>query len=104
MGLNTACIIRNDFLNEIEEDAKFGKKIADAVRYASHPEHAPYHGQGFDVLPCTHADYLQVVVVGGNLLRRLGSGYGGPWTADDAEVLRVLADQMGFKLVKKGGR
>lgn len=102
MGLNTACIIRNDFLHEIEEDAKFGKRVADAVRYASHPERAPYHGQGFDVLPCSHADYIQVVAIGGNSIRRLG--YGGTWTADDEAVLRQLADSMGFRVVKKGGR
>lgn len=101
MGLNTAMIVRNDFLNEIEEDAQFGKKVAEAIRYADSP-HAPYHGQSFDVLPCSHADYLQIVVVGGNSIQRLG--YGGTWTAEGAEILRQLADSMGFRLVKKAKR
>ena len=99
MGMNTALIIRNDFLHEIEEDADFGKKVSDAIRYAGYPN-PPYHGQAFDVLPTCHADYAQVVVISGNTIRRLG-GYAGTSRSTDEEILRNLADSMGYRLTKK---
>lgn len=103
MGFNTAMIVRNDFLHEIDKDAKFGEKVRTAIQYAHHPEHAPYHGQGFNILPPCHADYVQIVAIGGNTIRRLG-GYAGTYANTDEEVLRNLADSMGFRLVKKAGR
>jgi len=98
MGFNTACIIRNDFLHEIEGDAEFGKKVAQAVRANGDERMASYHGQGFDVLQSQHADYTQVVAIGGNLIRFLGSG--GNYRASDEAVLRYLAEGMGFRLVR----
>lgn len=102
MGLNTAMIVRNDFLREIENDPEFGVKVANAIRYAHHPQHY-YHGQAFDVLPSSHADYVQVIAIGGNRIARLG-GYAGGYRADDETILRNLADSMGFRLVRKPGR
>lgn len=98
MGMNTACIIRNDFLHEIENDPGFGKKVAEAIRYVGYPN-PPYHGQAFDVLPSCHADYVQVIAISGNTIRRLG--YGGNYRNDDEEILRHLADSMGYSLRKK---
>lgn len=100
MGMNTAMIIRNDFLHEIEKDAEFGRKVAGAVRCAGYPNPS-YHGQAFDILPSAHADYAQVVVITGNTIRRLG-GYAGTYANTDAEILSNLADSMGYRLVKKG--
>jgi hypothetical protein len=95
MGLNTACIIRNDFLHQLRDDPKLGEKIWGAVVSRGRGE---YHGQGFDVLPSCHADYIQVVAIGGNTIRRLG--YGGDYKADDIEILRNLASRMGYRIVK----
>lgn len=99
MGFNTAMIVRNDFLHEIEKDPEFGKKVAYAVRANGDPRFHDHHGQSFDVLQSQHADYVQVVAISGNTIRWLGSG--GNWKASDEEVLRRLVDGMGFKLVKK---
>ncbi len=71
MGLNTAVIIRNDFLYAIKDDPAFGDKVYSAI--IAHGR-GPYHGQSFDVLPSAHADYMQIVAVGGNSIRRLGPG------------------------------
>lgn len=101
MGMNTAMIVRNDFLNEIEKDAEFGKRVAEAIRCAGYPN-PPYHGQSFDVLPSVHADYQQVVAIGGNSINAMGIG--GDWTAENESILRTLADRMGFRLVKKAAR
>jgi hypothetical protein len=96
MGLNTALIVRNDFLHEIKDDAEFGQKVYGAIVSNGR---GPYHGQSFDVLPSDHADNMQIVAIGGNIMRRLG--YGGYWTATDEDILRNLADSMGFRLVRK---
>lgn len=98
MGMNTAMIIRNDFLSEIGKDADFGQKVVTAVHCGGHPN-APYHGQGFDVLSSQHADYMQVIAIGGNGIRRLG--FGGAYSSTDEQILRYLADSMGYRLVKK---
>lgn len=99
MGYNTAAIIRNDFIHEIEEDPDFGKKVAQAVRANGDERFMRYHGQSFDILPSCHADYVQVIAISGNTIRRLG--YGGSYRNDDEAILRALADSMGYRLVAK---
>lgn len=95
MGMNTACIIRNDFLHEMRADPKLGEKIWGAVVSNGRDE---YHGQGFDVLPSCHADYVQVVAISGNTIRRLG--FGGNYRDDDTAILRNLAASMGYRIAK----
>lgn len=102
MGFNTACIIRNDFLHEIENDPEFGKSVAEAVRANGNERYMRRHHQGFSVLQSQHADYVQVVAISGNMIRWLGSG--GGYRATDEEILRRLADGMGFEIVPKKGR
>lgn len=102
MGFNTAMIVRNDFLHDIKEDPKFGEKVWTAVCYEGNEEHMPYVGQSFSVLPSSHADYMQVIAVGGNRIRRLG--FGGNYRSTDEEILKGLAASMGYNLVKKPGR
>lgn len=98
MGLNTAVIIRNDFLHEINEDSEFGRKVYSAVISRGRE----YHGQAFDVLPSAHADYLQIAAIGGNTIRLLG--YGGTYRSDDEAALRYLAGHLGFRLVRKAAK
>lgn len=102
MGMNTAMIVRNDFLHEIKEDPKFGEKVWTAIAYNGNEQRMPYLGEGFSVLPSSHADYIQVVAIGGNIIRRLGIG--GGYRAADEDILRNLADSMGYRLVKKTQR
>lgn len=92
--MNTAMIVRNDFLHEIKDDPKFGEKVYTAVISAGR---GPYHGQAFDVLPYSHADNMQIVAIGGNSISLLGFGGGYRTTADD--ILRNLARSMGYRLV-----
>lgn len=95
MGFNTAMMVQNDHLHEIENDPEFGRKVSDAVRQTYGREKPYMHG--FDMLPTAHADTMQVVAVGGNTIRRLGySGY----AAEDEAILRDVARQLGFRLVK----
>ncbi len=96
MGYNTAMIVRNDFLHEIRKDENFGAKVYAAV-IGNGREH---YGQAFDVLPSCHADYVQIVAISGNTIRRFGE-YAGTWQNTNEEILRNLADSMGFRLVRK---
>ena len=95
MGLNTALIVRNDFLHEIRGDSEFGQKVYSAIISRGRE----YHGQSFDALPSAHADYLQIAAIGGNTIRLLG--FGGTYQSDDEAALRYLAGSMGFRLVRK---
>lgn len=94
MGFNTAMIVRNDFLNEIQKDANFGAKVYAAIVGRD------FHSGSFEVLPSCHADYMQVVLVGGNSIRRF-EAYTGTYASTDEQVLRNLADAIGYRLVKK---
>lgn len=96
MGFNTAMILRNDHLDRIHQDPDFGTKVFTATITNGQVNRE----QAFDVLPSVHADEIQVVAIGGNSIRRLG-GYAGNYASDDEEILRNLADSMGFRLEKK---
>lgn len=95
MGLNTAVIVRNDFLHDIKKDDRFGEKLYHAICMA-HRDGG--RNSSFSVLPSQHADTAQVVVIAANRLRSLGYG---SWEHDDEGLLRALADQHGFRLVRK---
>lgn len=95
MGYNTALIIMNDFLHDIQKDPAFGEKVREAIVLASR-ERGRFNS--FDVLPSQHADTAQVVVISANSIRPLVYGY---WHDSDETLLRKLADELGFRIVKK---
>lgn len=98
MGLNTPCIILNDFLHEFDEDAEIGKKIARAVRANGDERHMGFYTQAFTVLPCGHSSGMQIVAVGGNTIRAIGYG---DCHDNDETLLRKLADRLGYNLTKR---
>jgi hypothetical protein len=55
---------------------------------------------GFNVLPSHHADGMLVCVVGGNTIKPLGMGF--RW--DDDAILKAVADQHGYRLVRKSAK
>ena len=97
MGFNTAIVVLNDMLHEIERDAGFGKKVADEVReaYSRRPGYRGWQNS-FAVLPSQHAATDQLVVVGGNTIRTLEQ-----LKPDDAErILRDMAFRLGLRVSK----
>ena len=97
MGLNTAIVVLNDMLHDIEKDAGFGKKVADEVReaYSRRPGYRGWQNS-FAVLPSQHADYDQLVVIGGNMIRRFED-----IKADERDaLLKRLARDAGYRLSK----
>lgn len=99
MGLNTPAIILNDFLHEIEDDPDIGKAISEAVQANGDERRMRRYTQAVKVLPCVHSSAMQIVAVGGNTIRTLG--YGDCHDTDE-ELLRKLADRLGFRIVRKG--
>ena len=104
MGYNTSIIVLNDALNEIENDKDFGKKVAEASRRAS-SESRPQdirsgcHVNAASVIETHHADQLTVLAFGGNTAQSLG--FGGGYRATPEEILKNIADRLGYRLVKK---
>jgi hypothetical protein len=96
MGLNTAAIILNDCLHELEQSPDAGEQIAWAIRQGSRGDGRTH--RGVTILPSQHADTVQIVAVGGNTIRSLGYGH---WRDDDVALLKALAAQHGFNLVRK---
>lgn len=117
MGYNTTVIIRNDAARGIAKDPDFGKKVVEAMAIAMTPEPArtKYHGHGSTdissgpdanaatVVESHHADMTAIVAVGGNYATQIGMvlGYAHHRPEDIERILREVAGQHGFRLVKK---
>lgn len=109
MGFNTSVIVMNDALGWIEEDPEFGKNLARAIAEASRgkPVDVPAHsGRGgvhcnaATVIESHHADGYQAVLVGGNMGQKLGRQCFGQYD-DHVEMLKQIASDLGYRLVKK---
>lgn len=99
MGYNSVVLVLNDRLNEISR-ADFGHRLADAIRECggSGGEPVDVRGQAgqTQVLSCQHADIMQIVAVGGNTGRLIGTGF---YADSDEVLLQKMAKRAGFKLV-----
>jgi hypothetical protein len=111
MGYNTPVLILNDGEGEIAGDPQAGEKIAAAVRKASlgkpvdviltrrFPSGGSCTSAPVTVLPPKHADATRVIVIGQNSIRELAElWYVG---SSDEDVLKALADSLGYRIVKK---
>lgn len=94
MGLNTAVVILNDRLHDLEGDPAFAQQIAESIR-ANGRDRGLQNGYG--VLPSVHADHDQVVVVGGNTIKDFSELADG----QAERMLRRLAEERGFRLVRR---
>ena len=98
MGYNSVVLVLNDRLNEISR-ADFGHRLADAIRECGGTgEPVDVRGQSgqTQVLSCQHADIMQIVAVGGNTGRLIGTGF---YADNDEVLLQKMAKRAGFKLV-----
>lgn len=98
MGYNTAVLVLNDYLSDIETDQAFGAKVAEATIQAhARMERVNILGTGVQVLPSEHADWTQIVLIGQNRIRRAATANGG----SEEDVLREWAWQLGYDLRKR---
>lgn len=103
MGYNSVILVLNDRLWDIEKDPAFGSKLCDAIREASsRPDRFPeVPGSQTVVINTDHADVMQIIAVGGNYGRVLGSG---SWRDSDEELLVKLAAKYGYFLTPTNPR
>jgi hypothetical protein len=111
MGYNTPVLILNDAMDNLKTDADVGRKMYEAMLETPHPSKRVNgvsfsignHCNGGMVLPSAHADDVQVIAVGYNYMRRLGTVYN--VELDNPEmVLKQLADSLGYRLVKRASK
>jgi hypothetical protein len=95
MGFNTAMVVLNDHLNSIEGDVGFGQAVSEAVRDTYGRRGNGWYNS-FSILPSQHADTVQIVAIGMNSIKPLGFTFG--W--DDDAIMRELARQKGYRLVR----
>lgn len=102
MGYNTPILVLNDRLNEIETDIYFGRKLAMAIReFQPNNKFKPYITGQTTILNVAHADTLQILAVGANSGRVIGTGH---WTMDDEAIITHLYREMlAAKKAKKRG-
>lgn len=113
MGYQTGVMLLNDHLDGLKTDVGFGPRLYDAILESSRPEYREkgkslplgYCGNGAMVLSSQHADQVQMIAVGGNYMKRLGVLWGAwPNMQEPEKLLKELADQMGYRLVRKPQR
>ncbi len=105
MGFNSTLLILNDHLGQIERDPEgFVREMVNAISsLGCSGDQEDFHSQS-TVMSVAHADTVTVLAVGGNHATVLGRVYnGGKHEApEDKEfVLRRLAEENGFRLVRK---
>lgn len=96
MGFNTAVIVLNDHIHDLEKDQQTGVKLGQLIRGKGY--HDTYMS-GVDCLPSVHADGTQIIAVGQNQIRLLTTAFAG--VQHDVELLKELADNLGYRIVKK---
>jgi dissimilatory sulfite reductase (desulfoviridin) alpha/beta subunit len=115
MGFNTTVVVHNDSLDVIAKDPNFGEKLAkaiicldykgDKINSVSASNGNCTHCNAVEVIETHHADQVIAVAVGGNYGVEIG--YAGGWQAmgneadKKVEMIRTLADSLGYTLRKK---
>ncbi len=108
MGFQATVMVYVDALQLIEDDANFGRRLAEAIRErgtraAGDPVRVSSHMSDAAVVVVTHhADATAVVAVGQNSATVMGMLAGPHHTPEGRlTLLRMLADDMGYTLAPK---
>jgi len=111
MGFNTTVVVMNDAGDQIANDPTFGKKLAQAIR-GMFGDRGPIdvsagnHLNAATVIESHHADNTVLVAVGGNFATALlqTGGYRHHEVQGQEQLLRDLADKLGYRISKKPAR
>jgi len=106
MGFNSTVLILNDRLSEIErEPERFVKEMVYGIHLSGRPEDQVDFSPGQSiVMSCEHADRVTILAVGGNCATIMGKFHNGGHhhtKGDQESLLKMLADEYGFRLVRK---
>lgn len=110
MGYNTTVVILNDGLHDIKEDPEIGAKLYNGVLEASSRNgvtvSAGNHCNPIKIVETHHADSVSLIAVGGNTAQIIS-----PYICSSrqmfeentkVEILKALAEQLGYRVIKKG--
>lgn len=99
MGNNTVALFLNDQYDALtHKGQQVLNTLSECMRSGRGTDYLGGPAQ-MQVLPSAHADTLQIIAAGGNSIQIIGYAH---WTDRTPEqVLRKLADQHGFRLVRK---
>lgn len=109
MGFNSILYIPNDQLDEINRDPEhFARELTGAINLSCvEPKPTHLHGRfhDFTIPYCSHADAVGLVAVGGNhatkILHTGGRELEHHTDGGQIELLRLLADRLGYTVRKK---
>ena len=106
MGNNATILLLTDQLDSIERDPEgFVREMVNRIQSLGFSDRMEeFHPGQSTVMSVAHADTVTVLAVGGNHATVLGRVYNGGkhHTAEDEEfILKRLADEHGFRLVRK---
>lgn len=102
MGLNTTLLILNDYLGELEKTENIGNKLVDIIHrgYVADSLVNDYSSiPGVRVIDTTRSSHQHLLLVGGNTSVFVGSVP--KWSNEPIEIIRQMADELGYKLVRK---
>ena len=108
MGYNTGVLILNDAIPDITDNPeKFVQNLYQAIRgFGKNPLDFAIgnHVNGGKVFHCNHADWVGVYAIGGNHTSKLLEQFNGGHhhdLDDQLSLLDLIADNLGYRLVKK---
>lgn len=103
MGYNTVVLVLNDRLSEIENNPKFGAELVAAIRHhsPSNPDRAPYVTGQTQVISIDHSGGLQIVAIGGNTGKRVGTAFTLDLMNRPDALIAELAEQKGIAVRKR---
>lgn len=112
MGYRTVVLLQNDRASEWQKDAELGHKIAIAMNYAMPMRLEPGDRSKADfgyghVVSCHHADTQSIGIFDSYHFTPLA--YSNWYAGEDEEsmklkMLKVAAEEMGYRLVKKANK
>jgi hypothetical protein len=116
MGWNTTVIVLNDAIDMIKDDVDFGRNLYYAilelqrgkqVDIPARSSRGGIHCNAATAVETHHADDTAIVAVGQNCATELGRCYYTGFHGEEQgklNILRQLADNMGYRLVKKSAK
>lgn len=110
MGYNSAILIHNDAMGCLDDQQvlqTWWQNMHSAIQSRNLIDVSiAYNANGSSLFHMDHADYTGIYAIGGNYTTQLGSrlGYSHHTQENKLEILKELAKDMGYRLVKQTNR
>ena len=101
MGFNSTFMILNDELHKLREVENLGEKISQSISLRPVDDWESPLPQGIRFIETHHADGNAIISAGGNCAQVLGYTFCSNNKENIPEMLKQLADEYGYRLIKK---